>query len=34
VTNAVEEGLRAAARNLETLLPSDFDGRREQLCRR
>jgi 1-phosphofructokinase family hexose kinase len=31
---AVEEGLEAAAKNLGTLLPSDFDGRREQLSLR
>jgi len=31
---AVAAGLEAAAKNLQTLLPSDFDGRRMQFCRR
>ncbi|HEX6962515.1 MAG TPA: PfkB family carbohydrate kinase, partial [Lacipirellula sp.] len=31
---AVDIGLQTAAKNLQTLLPSDFDGRREQLARR
>jgi fructose-1-phosphate kinase PfkB-like protein len=31
---AVRTGLAAAAKNLQTLLPSDFDGRRQRHCRR
>jgi tagatose 6-phosphate kinase len=31
VATAVQEGMHAAARNIRTLLPSDFDGERERL---
>ena len=34
VRDAVAVGMEAAAKNIQTILPSDFDSRRERICRR